>query len=41
MSSRPYAGTLQRGLEFIGIETSGSLDDTAADVVIIFVGTKP
>lgn len=37
----PYAGTLQSGLEFIGIGTSGSLDDTAADVVIVYVGTKP
>jgi hypothetical protein len=37
----PYAGSLQRGLEFIGIETTGSLDTTAGDSVMIFVGTKP
>ena len=37
----PYAGSLQKGLEFIGIPTSGSLDSTAGDSVIIFIGTKP
>jgi hypothetical protein len=37
----PYAGSLQRGLEFIGIATTGSLDTTAGDSVMIFVGSKP
>ncbi len=36
----PYAGSLQQGLEFIGIDTSGALDDGAADSVIIYVGSK-
>ena len=37
----PYAGTLQRGLEYIGINTTGELDDAAEDSVLIFVGNKP
>ena len=42
MDEQPvYAGALQKGLEFIGIPTSGNLDSTAADSVIIFIGTKP
>jgi hypothetical protein len=42
MEDQPvYAGSLQKGLEFIGIDTSGSLDSTAGDSVMIFVGTKP
>ena len=36
-----YAGTLQRGLEYIGINTTGELDDAAEDSVLIYVGTKP
>jgi hypothetical protein len=36
-----YAGTLQRGLEYIGIVTTGELDDAAEDSVLIFVGNKP
>jgi hypothetical protein len=42
MDEQPaYAGSLQRGLEFIGIDTSGALDASAGDAVIIFVGRKP
>ena len=42
MEDQPvYAGALQKGLEFIGIPTSGNLDNSAGDSVIIFVGTKP
>ncbi len=42
MDDQPvYAGALQKGLEFIGIPTSGNLDNTAGDSVIIFIGTKP
>jgi hypothetical protein len=42
MDDQPvYAGALQKGLEFIGIPTSGNLDNSAADSVIIFIGTKP
>jgi hypothetical protein len=42
MEEQPvYAGALQKGLEFIGIDTSGSLDTTAGDSVMIFVGSKP
>jgi len=36
-----YAGTLQRGLEYIGINPTGELDDAAEDAVLIFVGNKP
>jgi hypothetical protein len=36
-----YAGTLQRGLEYIGINTTGELDDAAEDSVLIYVGNKP
>ena len=42
MAEQPvYAGSLQRGLEFIGIDTSGALDASAADAVILFIGSKP
>jgi hypothetical protein len=42
MASQPvYAGSLQKGLESIGIETAGELDDTAEDSVLILVGSKP
>jgi len=42
MDDQPmYAGALQRGLEFVGIATSGALDVAAGDSVIIFVGSKP
>jgi hypothetical protein len=42
MEEQPmYAGTLQKGLEFIGIDTTGVLDAAAGDSVIIFVGDKP
>jgi hypothetical protein len=41
MDEQPvYAGSLQKGLEFIGIDTSGSLDTTAGESVVIFVGAK-
>jgi len=36
-----YAGTLQRGLEYISINPTGELDDAAEDAVLIFVGNKP
>ena len=42
MEAQPlYAGSLQKGLEFVGIPTSGALDPAAADAVIIFIGSKP
>ncbi len=42
MDDQPlYAGTLQKALEFIGLSTSGALDDMAGDSVMLFVGTKP
>ena len=42
MEEQPvYAGSLQRGLEFIGIDTAGALDASAADAVILFIGSKP
>jgi hypothetical protein len=37
----PYAGTLQRGMEYIGINSTGELDDAAEDSVLIFIGNKP
>ena len=42
MANQPlYAGSLQKGLEAIGIETAGELDDAAEDSVLILVGGKP
>jgi hypothetical protein len=42
MAEQPiYAGSLQKGLESIGIDTAGELDDAAEDSVLIIVGSKP
>jgi hypothetical protein len=42
MADQPYyAGSLQKGLEFIDIDTAGELDDAAEDAVLILVGNKP
>lgn len=41
MGQQPsYAGSLQKGLEYIGIETAGELDDAAEDAVLILVGSR-
>ncbi len=42
MEEQPaYAGSLQRGLEFIGINTTGALDASAGDEVVLYIGSKP
>ena len=42
MSQQPtYAGSLQKGLEYIGVDTAGELDDAAQDAVLVLVGSKP
>jgi hypothetical protein len=42
MDAQPsYAGALQKGLEYIDIDTSGELDDAAEDSVLILIGSKP
>ena len=41
MAQQPaYAGSLQKGLEYIGVDTAGELDDAAEDAVLILVGSK-
>jgi hypothetical protein len=42
MAEQPvYAGSLQKALEYIDIDTAGSLDDRAENAVLIFVGVIP
>jgi hypothetical protein len=42
MDEQPvYAGSLQKALEYIDIDTAGSLDDRAENAVLIFVGVIP
>jgi hypothetical protein len=42
MEAQPtYAGALQKGLEYIDINTTGELDDDAEDSVLILIGGKP